>query len=128
MMANEFMKTHDLAFVQRPLFLAPRIFTYGGSDIAFSPYCDYWRQMRKVWVLELLSTKRVRSFSSLREEEVDNLIESIHSSSESLINFAEHIFTLTSTIICRAAFGSKCKDQDAFLLLVNEMLSQALLN
>ena len=35
MMANEFMKTHDLAFAQRLLFLAPRIFTYGGSNIAF---------------------------------------------------------------------------------------------
>ena len=81
--------------------------------------------MRKVCVLELLSAKRVQSFSSLREEEVDNLIESIRSSSGSLINFSEHIFTLTSTIISRAAFGSKCKDQDAFLLLAKEMIPLA---
>jgi cytochrome P450 len=124
-MASEFMKTHDLAFASRPLFLAAKIMTYGGSDIAFSPYCDYWRQMRKVCVLELLSAKRVQSFSSLREEEVHNLIESIHSSSGSPINFSEHIFTLTTTIICRAAFGNKCKDRDEFLSLVQEIISLA---
>jgi len=66
-MASEFMKTHDLAFAQRPLFLAPKIMTYGVSDIGFSPYCDYWRQIRKVCMLELLNAKRVQSFSSLRE-------------------------------------------------------------
>jgi hypothetical protein len=117
-MAEEFMKTHDLAFAQRPLLLATRIMFYNGSDIAFSPYCDYWRQMRKVCVLELLSAKRVQSF-----EEVDNLIESIHSSSGSPINFSEHIFNLTSTIVSRAAFGSKCKDQDEFRSLLKEIIS-----
>jgi len=119
-MASKFMKTHDLAFASRPLFLAPKIMTYGGSDIGFSPYCDYWRQMRKVCVLELLSAKRVQSFSSLRVEEVDNLIESIHSSSGSPINFSEHISTLTTTMFCRAAFGSKYKHQDEFLSLTKE--------
>ncbi|XP_062162534.1 cytochrome P450 71D8-like isoform X2 [Alnus glutinosa] len=124
-MASKFMKTHDLAFASRPLFLAPKIMTYGGSDIDFSPYCDYWRQMRKVCVLELLSAKRVQSFSSLREEEVHNLIESIHSSSGSPIDLSQHIFTSTTTILCRAAFGSKYKDQDAFLSLTKETTSLA---
>jgi cytochrome P450 len=124
-MANEFMKTHDLAFAQRPLFLAPKIMTYGGSDIAFSPYSDYWRQIRKVCVLELLSSKRVQSFSSLREEEVHNLIESIRSSSGSPINFSDHISTWTTTIICRAAFGGKFKDQDEILSLVQETIALA---
>ena len=123
--AREVMKTHDLAFVQRPEMLASKILSYDGSDIAFSPYGDYWRQMRKVCMLELLSAKRVQSFSSLREDEVCNLIESIHSSSGSLINFTEKVFSLTSTIVCRAAFGSKCKDQDAFTLLSKEAISLA---
>jgi cytochrome P450 len=120
-MASEFMKTHDLSFVQRPLLLAPEIITYGGCDIAFSPYGEFWRQMRKVCVSELLSAKRVQSFSSLREEEFHNLIDSIHSSSGSLIDFSERIFTSTTTVLCRAAFGGKYEDQEEFLSLTKKI-------
>jgi cytochrome P450 len=124
-MASELMKTHDLSFVQRPLLLAPKIITYGGSDIAFSPYGEFWRQMRKVCVLELLSAKRVQSFSSLREEEVHNVIDSIHKSSGSLIDFSERIFTSTTTVFCRAAFGSKYEDQEEFLSLTKKTVKYA---
>ncbi|KAM4101557.1 hypothetical protein ACB094_05G152100 [Castanea mollissima] len=102
--AGEVMKTHDLAFVQRPKTLGTKI-----------------RQMRKVCILELLSAKRVQSFSSLREDEVCNLIKSIHSSSGSPINFTENIFSLITKIVSRAVFGNKCKDPAAFALLVKEV-------
>ncbi|GLT73331.1 hypothetical protein SLA2020_451990 [Shorea laevis] len=121
--AREVMKTHDLAFSQRPEFFLPKIMFYDGADIAFSPYGDYWRQMRKACVMELLSAKRVQSFDSLREEEVHNLIQSIHSSPGSPINFSEKIFTLTSTIVSRVAFGSKRKDHAEFLALTKEFIA-----
>ncbi|CAN1329199.1 Desmethyl-deoxy-podophyllotoxin synthase [Linum perenne] len=75
--AKQVMRTHDIAFASRPSMLAPCILYYGYKDIAFAPYGDYWRQMRKVCVLELLSAKRVLSFRRIREEEVSDLIESL---------------------------------------------------
>ena len=121
-MAREIMKTHDLSFAQRPQILASEIVTYGGSDIAFSPYGEYWRQMRKVCTVELLTTKRVQSFSSIRKEEVWKLIGSIRSSA-GLINLTEKIYSLTSSITCRTAFANKFKDRDAFVSLVEEAIS-----
>ncbi|XVF77121.1 hypothetical protein PTKIN_Ptkin14bG0015200 [Pterospermum kingtungense] len=47
--------------------------SYNGTDIAFSPYEDYWRRLRKICVLEMLSPKRVQSFSPIRDEEVSQL-------------------------------------------------------
>lgn len=121
-LARDIMKNHDLCFAQRPQLLATEIVTYGGSDIAFAPYGEYWRQMRKVSTIELLSTKRVQSFSSVRQYEVQNLVDSIRASA-GLINLTERIFSLVSSIVSRTAFGNKCRDQDAFVSLGKECIS-----
>ncbi|KAK6947054.1 Cytochrome P450, partial [Dillenia turbinata] len=56
--AEEVMKTHDINFAQRPFLLASRNMSYDSTNIAFSPYGTYWRHVRKICVLELLSAKR----------------------------------------------------------------------
>ncbi|PRQ54275.1 putative premnaspirodiene oxygenase [Rosa chinensis] len=121
--AEEVLKTHELTFAQRPLVLAVEVLSFAQSSIVFSPYGDYWRQMRKVCVLKLFNTKRVQSFRSIREEEVLNFIESIHSTSSkglTPINFSEKISSLTNGIVSRAALGQKCKDEKEFTSLLEE--------
>lgn len=72
--------------------------------------------------MELLSTKRVQSFRSIREEEVSNLIKTVRSNEGSVINLREKIFTMTFGITARAAFGKKCKDQEVFISVVKEFI------
>ncbi|KAH1137790.1 hypothetical protein GYH30_027690 [Glycine max] len=57
-MAKEIVKTHDVSFLQRPHLVFGQMISYGGLGIAFAPYGDHWRQMRKMCATELLSTKR----------------------------------------------------------------------
>ncbi|PHU29636.1 hypothetical protein BC332_01729 [Capsicum chinense] len=73
--AKQVLKTYDLAFASRPKDLAVQILFYNGTDIVFSPYGDYWRQMHKICLLELLSTKNVKSFRSIRRDEVLYMVE-----------------------------------------------------
>ncbi|EEE66090.1 hypothetical protein OsJ_22111 [Oryza sativa Japonica Group] len=68
--AQEVMRTHDAVFATRALSATVRAGTMGGRDIAFAPYGDYWRQLRKIAATELLSAPRVASFRAIREEEV----------------------------------------------------------
>jgi hypothetical protein len=105
--AKEIMKTHDLSFVHRPELLCPKILSYESTDIAFAPYGDYWRQMRKICTSELLSAKRVQSFSSIREDEVEKLIQSIQGSLSLPLDITKIAFSLVSTLVTRAAFGKK---------------------
>ncbi|KAL1320394.1 hypothetical protein AAHE18_14G054700 [Arachis hypogaea] len=120
--AKEIMKTHDHAFLQRPEFHSVAIFTYGLKDVAFAPYGDYWRQIRKMCTLELLSSKRVQSFAFIREQEVCNLIESIHSCVGSEVNVSEKVFSMVSTIVSRTTFGKKTKDHEEFVGVVKEVV------
>ncbi|WMV16446.1 hypothetical protein MTR67_009831 [Solanum verrucosum] len=120
--AQEVLKTHDIAFTNRPELLSVKVLTYNCSDIAFAPYGNYWRQMRKLCTLELLSAKNVVSFASIREEEAFNLVQDVESKSGSIINLTEKIYALTNAVICRAAFGKRRKEESAyFMSLIKEL-------
>ncbi|GAU34048.1 hypothetical protein TSUD_16360 [Trifolium subterraneum] len=110
--AKEVLKTHDVIFASRPKLLATEILSYGFTDIAFSPYGNYWRQLRKICTIELFSQKRVSSFQPIREEELTNLIQRIYSQQGSPINITQLVVSSTFDIIARAVFGSKCKVQE----------------
>ncbi|KAK6145765.1 hypothetical protein DH2020_019634 [Rehmannia glutinosa] len=120
--AKEALKTRDPIFADKPESIAAKIMWYDFKDIAFAAYGDYWRQMRKICIVELLSAKNVRSFGSIRSDEISNLLKSIRSSSGSVIDLTTDIFKLTSSITCRAAYGKVCRDRDALIKLMNESL------
>ncbi|XP_022734094.1 premnaspirodiene oxygenase-like [Durio zibethinus] len=121
--AAEVMRTHDIIFANRPLLVSANILTYNSTDISFSPYGDYWRQLRKICVLEMLSSKRVQSFSPIREEEVSKMVRAISSKAGSPVNLSNMLCSLTYEIVSRTAFGGKCKDQkDEFTLLFREII------
>ncbi|XP_014517270.1 cytochrome P450 71D9-like [Vigna radiata var. radiata] len=118
--AKEVLKTHDLIFASRPPILASKIMSYDSMGIAFSPYGDYWRQLRKICALELLSSKRVQSFQPIREEELTKFIKSIASREGSPINLTKEILTTISTIVSRTALGSKYRDHQKFISAVRK--------
>ncbi|KAJ0795121.1 putative cytochrome P450 [Helianthus annuus] len=111
--SHEIMKTHDLTFANRAKSSVPSILSYNARDIAFSDYGEYWRQIKSIAVLQLLSPKRVQSFCRMREEETDLLVERIReissssSSSSPVVNLSELLISLTNGVICRAALGRK---------------------
>lgn len=109
-------------FAHRPRLLVGQIIFYNCTDIANAAYGDYWRQLRKVSVLELLSPKRVQSFRSIREEEVSSLIGSISSSAGSIINLSRMLFSVAYNITTRAAFSKLRKEEEIFVPLVQGIM------
>nr|GMC51801.1 cytochrome P450 83B1-like [Ipomoea batatas] len=125
-MAKEAFKTHDLAFSSRPSFIGQQKLSYNGLDIGFSPYGEYWREMKKISVLHLFSLKRVKQFQPIREDEVSLMIDRISKLALSYqqIDLSEIAMSLTSTITCRSAFGLRYdeegQEQRRFHKLMNE--------
>ncbi|PPR99249.1 hypothetical protein GOBAR_AA21418 [Gossypium barbadense] len=123
--AKEVMKTHDISFATRPYLLGAEIIAYNFSDIGFAPYGDYWRQLRKVCTLELLSMKRVQSFRSIREEQVSCLIRSIYSNTGLEINLREMLCNSSYNITLRTAFAARCKQHAAFISIARKLVEAA---
>ncbi|XP_058742873.1 cytochrome P450 71D10-like [Vicia villosa] len=122
-MAKEILKTHDLSFCDRPNLMLSTIFSYNARDIGFSAYGEYWRQLRKICIVELLSAKRVESFRSIREEECSILMKSISASESSVVNLTEMILSITCGITMRAAFGKKSRHRQVFKSTINKTVS-----
>ncbi|PHU19470.1 hypothetical protein BC332_10621 [Capsicum chinense] len=121
-MAKEVMKTQDLIFADRPKITTANIIFYNCTDIGFSSYGDYWRNMQKVCILELLSTKMVKSLASIRQEEISNLISSLYSNTpESLINLSNKIFVFINTVTCRSVSGKIIYDRNKLIMLVKDI-------
>ncbi|OWM91373.1 cytochrome P450 71D7-like [Punica granatum] len=119
--AKEILKTHELAFAQRPKFAHLDAVMYKNCSLIFSPYGEYWRQIRKICVLELLSMKKVASFRYIREQEAWNMIKAIGDFEGKTFNLSKLVSSLLMNLTARAAFGERCKHRDDFVSFIEEL-------
>lgn len=112
--AKEVFKYHDLCFSSRPALVGTQKLSYKGLDLAFTPYSDYWRNMRKICTLHLFSTKSFQSFYPIREDEVAKMVKTISNTAAefNIVNVTEIVMTVTSSIVYRTAFGKLYIDDD----------------
>lgn len=104
-LAKEALKTHDLPFASRPRLTAAKYLFYNCTDMAFSPYGAYWRYVRKICILELLSAKRVQSFAFVREEEVSRLVRRLAEPYPGTVNLSKMLGLYANDVVCRVSFG-----------------------
>ncbi|XP_042374887.1 alpha-humulene 10-hydroxylase-like [Zingiber officinale] len=122
---EEIVKVHDLNFADRPSDLTfANILSYDGLSVAMAPYGGYWKQMRKVYAMELLNSRRVKSFAAIRERAVRKLSVEIANASRSQstapLNLSQMVMSMTNELVIRAAFGERCEQKGKFLKLVKE--------
>ncbi|KAI4329077.1 hypothetical protein L6164_021379 [Bauhinia variegata] len=106
-MAKAFLKTHDATVAGRPRFSAGKYTTYNYSDITWSPYGPYWRQARRMCLMELFSAKRLASYEYIRNEELKNLLKELYDSANQTILLKDHLSSLSLNVISRMVLGKK---------------------
>ncbi|KAL1542028.1 cytochrome P450 71A9-like [Salvia divinorum] len=103
--ARDIFKHHDLAFSGRPALYAFAKTCYNLSCVSSAPYGAYWREGRRIMVLELMTAKRVESFRHIRAEEVGQMIDFISGTAPDPVDLSSVVFDMSKTIVSRAAFG-----------------------
>ncbi|KAE7999040.1 hypothetical protein FH972_003525 [Carpinus fangiana] len=110
-MAKIFLKTHDVTFANRPKLAAGKYTTYNYSDITWSPYGPYWRQARKMCLMELFSAKRLESYEYIRREEMNSLLRGLYESKNTVVTLKDHLSTVSLNVISRMVLGKKYTDE-----------------
>lgn len=118
--AREVLQVQDHVFSNRPATIAIKYLTYDRADMAFAHYGPFWRQMRKLCVMNLFSRKRAQSWESVRDE-VETVVRDVAGNMGKAVNIGEMVFSLTKNITYRAAFGSRSQQgEDKFLGILQE--------
>ncbi|CAI0409717.1 unnamed protein product [Linum tenue] len=99
----------------------------GETSNGYVAYGDYWKQMRKICALQLLSAKRVKSLRRVREEEIARLVGSLTMRPAAAVNLSQMLISLSNAVTLRAAFGGKMlrKQDEAILPVLQQILKAA---
>ncbi|KAG8373940.1 hypothetical protein BUALT_Bualt11G0077400 [Buddleja alternifolia] len=126
-LAKDVLKTYDHVFCSRPMSLGQQKLSYNNLDIAFSPYNDYWREVRKISTVHLFSSKKVQSFGPIHEDEISRLVAKISGFADTSreANVKEMLTSFTSTLICRVAFGKRYEEEGYERQRFDGLLSEA---
>lgn len=109
--AKAVLKTHDATFAGRPKTAAGKYTTYNYSDITWSPYGPYWRQARKMCLMELFSARRLESLEYIRKEEMKLLLRGLYDSAGSCITLKDHLSNISLNVISRMVLGKKYTEE-----------------
>ncbi|XP_006346716.1 cytochrome P450 CYP736A12-like [Solanum tuberosum] len=112
--AEQFLKKHDLVFASRPNNRAMQIVAYNQRNLTFGKYGPYWRNMRKLCTLELLSPLKINSFQDMRKQQVTNFVTFINraASSHVEVDISANLALLSANMSCLMIFGKEYMDDE----------------
>ncbi|XP_020552678.1 cytochrome P450 CYP736A12-like [Sesamum indicum] len=127
------LKTHDLIFAGRAHHQAAKEISYDKRNIVFAQYGIYWRNMRKLCTLELLSNFKINQFQPMRRAEIEVFVESLQRAAgkRETVDISAKISALIGDMTCLMVFGRKFADGDldekGFKAVIGETLQVAAL-
>ncbi|KAJ8759250.1 hypothetical protein K2173_006770 [Erythroxylum novogranatense] len=115
---KEFFTTNDRILASRPPSTQAKHLGYNYAAMAFAPYGTYWRDMRKLSMIHLLSLYRLKSLKHFRVSEVDKMIRDLYIECErndegsAKVVMSEWLEHLTLNTITRIVSGKRLFDVD----------------
>ncbi|XP_015967315.1 cytochrome P450 82A1-like [Arachis duranensis] len=107
-MAKECFTKNDMVVSSRPKLVAIENLSYNFTMVGFAPYGSYWRKLRKIVTLELLSNRRIELLAHIRVSEVGASIKELVSvwSDNKNSNNDEYVFVEMKKWFSELAFNT----------------------
>ncbi|KAM7278336.1 hypothetical protein ACFE04_005470 [Oxalis oulophora] len=109
-LAEECFTKNDVVFANRPNLAVGKYLAHNFTSLAWAPYGDLWRNLRRIASLELLSTYRLQSLASIRADEVKTVIQKLlvlnHDRSRT-VDMKTMIYELTMNVMTTVIAGKR---------------------
>ncbi|KAK7404619.1 hypothetical protein VNO78_05574 [Psophocarpus tetragonolobus] len=104
--AKQLLQTNELAFNCRIETTAVKRLTYEAS-LAFAPYGEYWRFIKKLSMNQLLGSRSIQGFQHLRAKETRDFLGLLtrQARAHQPVNVTEELLKLTNNVISRMMLG-----------------------
>ncbi|KAF7813153.1 cytochrome P450 CYP736A12-like [Senna tora] len=114
--AELFLKVNDTVFASRPRLQASNYFSYGSKGLVFSEYGPYWRDMRKMCTINLLSASKVESFGPLRMKEVEKMVSVVEKAAMEgeVVNLSEVVHDVLEGMVYKMILGYEYDNYDHY--------------
>lgn len=103
--AKEFLKTQDANFGSRPYTSQGHHLMYARQDVAFQSSNPTWRNLKKIFSVELTSMPRLEASRHIREDEAAGLVRTIYE--QRSVDLKAQLATLISNIISRMVLNKR---------------------
>ncbi|GAA0146164.1 oxygenase [Lithospermum erythrorhizon] len=118
---KECFTINDRIFASRPSLAIGKYLAYNNAGFALVPYGPYWREMRKMVTLNLLTYNMLEKLKHVRLSEVDHCIEGLKSQCIKKggdyvplkVNLSKHVEHLTMNIAIRMLVGRRFSGEDS---------------
>ncbi|XP_023742028.1 flavonoid 3',5'-hydroxylase 2 [Lactuca sativa] len=105
-LAKVVVREKDEIFANRNPSIAALAISYGGQDIVWSDNNSDWRNLRKIFVHEVLSNKNLEASSCFRRDEVRKTIKNVFSKIRTSINISEIAFSTEASVLTSMVWGN----------------------
>ncbi|KAK4416701.1 Xanthotoxin 5-hydroxylase CYP82C4 [Sesamum alatum] len=114
-LAKELFTKRDAAISSRPKLRGAKHLSYDFAMFGFSPYGSYWRELRKLTSVELLSSRRLELLSQVRVSETAQAVNELYKlwvekrdgSGRVLVDMKQWFGDLTLNVILRIVAGKR---------------------
>ncbi|KDP37368.1 hypothetical protein JCGZ_06822 [Jatropha curcas] len=113
-MAKDFLKTHEIYFLDCPKVAAVDYLTYGSAYFAFTPCGPHWKAMKKICMTELLGGRMLDQLFPVRREEIAQFLLTILTKANAGESFVvgRQLLRLTNNVISRITMSERCSDNE----------------
>lgn len=112
-LVKEMVRDKDTIFANHVLNISVTISTFGGNDIAFTPYGPVWKKLRKVFAQEVMNNTVLDSLCSLRREEVKKSLLYVHERIGKPIDINHLAYMTSINSMLRMIWGGSLPGEEA---------------